>query len=592
MTNQSQKQTLKKVEYGYADTVLFWGDKPQGKISPFKRLRNFIWFYPDYIAKIIHRTRPLSYLFLFGAAALLIWQISLYAVSQQNTIFNPIVSQTLEEGFVGHVSKINPIYITHNQIERDLQTLIFNKLIKIGKDGNPKPDLAETWAVSSDGKTYTFFLREDVHWHDGEEFSAADVIFTFRTLQKTSGEDSYADAFENIDINSPDKYTVEFVLPEVNATFMESLAIGIIPEHHFKGVPVRNIKNSQFNKLPIGTGPFKIEENLGTHILLTKNSKYFKGSPKLKSIKYIFYPTEKEALTAFKLFEIHTINLQDPETTKELSEYTTFAKISFPMPLRSKNIYFNLRREDQSYSSDFIRQAVSMAINRDEIVSELESAGSESTGPIYEESWAYDPDISRYQYNRDSANELLESGGWKYPDEHSQYREKDGKRLTLYLTFLSTQQNLQLVDILEIQLAEIGIELIPSAQEYEKLVTEILPRRDFDLLIFEIETTPDPDKYNLWHSSKSEYPGLNVSGYSYERVDILLERARKEIDVDERNEDYRLFQKYIMRDLPAIYLYHPNHVFYTHRKVRNIEVDQATLPQDRYNNVIEWYIGR
>jgi peptide/nickel transport system substrate-binding protein len=119
----------------------------------------------------------------------------------------------------------------------------------------------------------------------------------------------------------------------------------------------------------------------------------------------------------------------------------------------------------------------------------------------------------------------------------------------------------------------------------------LIEPRDFELLLYEVETTVDPDQYNLWHSLKVDYPGLNLSGYNYERVDLLLEDARKTTDVTTRKSDYVQFQKYLMKDAPAMFLYNPSFNFYYDSSLKGIDLTNINFSYDRYWNIEDWYWG-
>ncbi|MBN1618252.1 peptide ABC transporter substrate-binding protein [Candidatus Dojkabacteria bacterium] len=576
---------------------VYWESPKPKNISIYERIRNFFWFYPDILAIAIYKIRPLSYLILYTGLLFLGIKTYSYASSSNDTFFNQPKDQTLYEGVVGNISMINPLFVTHNQQERDIQSLVFDKLIYFNKEGLPQPELAKTWAISADGKTYTFFLRSDVHWHDGERFTADDVLFTFETVKKLKDDDSYAQVFENVEMSKIDDFTIIFTLPEPNVTFMESLSIGIMPEHSFQGIPKSDLKDPEqyFNRYPIGTGPFRIIENTPQYILFERNEDYFQGNPKIKFIKYIFYPSEEDALTDMKLYKIHTISSSNFDTKQELDKYDIFTTDGFTMFLRERLIYVNLRNTTSILNDVRVREALSRATDRQKLVDELTEFGKEALGPIPQISWAFNTECDRYLYNTEEADKLLTDAGWDYKkDENgnptSEYRYKDEQELKVTLTMLDTDLNDKISEILKNQWAEVGINLIIEKQDYEKIAGQIIPLRDFDLLLFEIEIGPDPDKYLQWDSQFSEYPGLNLSGYEYNRVDIILERARKETKEEVRKGDYDLFQKYIMQDMPAIYLYHPDYMFSYHESVKGIDLSDATLPQGRYKNVYEWYI--
>ncbi len=133
-----------------------------------------------------------------------------------------------------------------------------------------------------------------------------------------------------------------------------------------------------------------------------------------------------------------------------------------------------------------------------------------------------------------------------------------------------------------------GIVLNLEPLSYKQITQEIVATRDFELLMFEVETTVDPDQYNLWHSLKSNYPDLNISGYSYERVDILLEDARRSTKLDIRKKNYSLFQRYLTQDSPAMFLYHPNYTYVVKDSVEISDISNIYYPYQRFDDIEYW----
>jgi len=145
-----------------------------------------------------------------------------------------------------------------------------------------------------------------------------------------------------------------------------------------------------------------------------------------------------------------------------------------------------------------------------------------------------------------------------------------------------------LISSLKEILKEEGVVLKSEKLNYNQITQEIIATRDFDILLYEIETTVDPDQYNLWHSLKSNHPDLNISGYSYERVDILLEDARKTSDRTVRKQKYDLFQKYVMADAPVVFLYNPTFFYFVKNSVEGIALDGINYSYERFHNVQNW----
>jgi peptide/nickel transport system substrate-binding protein len=573
---------------------IFWEDRDIEQ-NIFEKIRSFFWFFPDFLLQIIHKTRPFSFIIFYSALTLISWRAITYATNSPESLFNYQPKQVLHEAAVGKIDILNPLFTTHNQLERDLQELIFNSLIRIGPDGIPQKEIAQSWAISGDGKTYTFFIKENVYWHDGEKLTADDVVFTFNTIQQLKDEDSYYTAFKDVDIGKLDDFTVIFNLPEPNATFMENLSVGIVPKHLLENVRPANLRSIPYNQYPIGTGPFQITKNDEKQVVLKNNTKYFEKAPKLKKITYNFYQEEDTLLQDFKQFKYHTFTNPSLEALQKIENYQIYSTKTFTIHLRDKIIFFNLRKENSPLANEKVRQALSRATDRNNLIKEIDSSGEIAHGPISKYSWAYNKSLKRYMFDIEKANKQLSNAGWEYKLDNgnrSKYRQKDGQELMIKLSLLDTSINSKIASELKKQWALVGVNLIIDTQEYEKIASETISRRDFEALLFQVENTPDPDKYNFWHSIKAEYPGLNLSGYSYNRVDILLERARKEPNRTKRKEDYDLMQKYVVEDVPALFLYHPTYKFVVHKNVEGIDLEDVSLPHQRYNNVHKWYIAK
>ena len=215
--------------------------------------------------------------------------------------------------------------------------------------------------------------------------------------------------------------------------------------------------------------------------------------------------------------------------------------------------------------------------------------GEVAKGPIPPTSWAFNDSLELVGYDLQESAEILESMGYTRDSGDDYYLDEDNRVLTVTVSFFESEINEKIVEALGEMLRDGGILLRERPLNYDQILREILPTRDFELLLFEIEVTVDPDQYNLWHSLRIDHPMLNISGYDYSRVDILLERARTSTDRQERKEDYLLFQRYLIDDAPVSFLYHPKVFFVFKENLKGLQTDEIISPSDRYDNVHEWY---
>ncbi|MDA1062311.1 MAG: ABC transporter substrate-binding protein, partial [Chloroflexi bacterium] len=170
------------------------------------------------------------------------------------------------EGVVGAPGRVNPLLAGSNQVDDDLAALVFNGLTRSTGDGSAVPDLAERWEVTPDGRTYTFVLRRNVFWHDGERLDTADVAFTVALLQAPgfAGSPALAAAWSAVEGIVADARTVLFRLPEPSAGFLTTATLGVLPEHALMRAGIVEdstgpaLLDSAFNRAPVGTGPYRL----------------------------------------------------------------------------------------------------------------------------------------------------------------------------------------------------------------------------------------------------------------------------------------------------------------------------------------------
>jgi peptide/nickel transport system substrate-binding protein len=253
-------------------------------------------------------------------------------------------------------------------------------------------------------------------------------------------------------------------------------------------------------------------------------------------------------------------------------------------------LFFNLRKE--KFQSESLRRGISLLIDKEKLLEESGIEGEVTHGPIYEGNWAYS-DIPDYTtYNPKEAVEVLENAGYTKNESNGYFEDKDSKLLTFTVSYLENSVNNELLEALKAILNEEGVIVNLEPLNYSQLTQEILATRNFELLMYEIEVTVDPDQYNLWHSLQKEYPNLNLSGYEFSRIDILLEEGRRNTDIGERKEDYELFQKYLIQDMPAIFLYRPSYVYVVRDTVKGITYEDIVRLEDIYRDIHTWQISK
>jgi peptide/nickel transport system substrate-binding protein len=285
--------------------------------------------------------------------------------------------------------------------------------------------------------------------------------------------------------------------------------------------------------------------------------------------------------------DIDALGSWNSEALSFMQEYSSFGVLTKNEEFRNRILFLNIRKDNLKDKN--IRMALNYLFNVDTLLKDAHIEGEIMQGPYPKSSWAFNNQIAYYSYDSAKASELLTSGGYTKNTDTGYFESKDGKILSFTLSYLDNDINNRLVDAIVKNMDKEGIVIKPNKQDYNQISQQTIVTRDFEILLYEIETTVDPDQYNLWHSLKVNDPYLNFSGYQYERVDILLEDARKTTNEATRKAKYFQFQKYLIADAPVIFLYHPSFVFYFNSKLKGVDMENINFSYERYWNIENWY---
>ncbi len=549
--------------------------------------REWLWNYPSNLSNFFQKTSPISFILVFmllGGSLFFFFRSNIFA----NAISNE-KNDVFVEGNIGAISSFNPLFATQNPVDSDIQALVFEKFVNISNDGKPQDGIAIDWIVSSDGKTYDFVISLDHTWQDGQPLTMEDILFTFdisKELSSKLGYDTVGTALTDVKVNMISDDKLRFTLPESNATFFEAISVYIVPAHKFEEMQLADIPFSSFAKYPIGSGPYEVYRS-EPNVVYLKASNYFWVTPKIETFIYRLYSDYENLEAAFRNGILDAMGGVNGNDMSYIEEYSGYSSKEVTLNSRLRMIFFNTRKE--KLQSKEIRQALNYLTNKEKLLEMSNISGVLANGPISSISWAYDTkEVSVYAFNQEKANKILNNLGYSKNEETGYYEKEDKKILSFTLSYYDNSLNERLANSLkELWKAE-GIVLNLEPLSYKQITQEIVATRDFELLMFEVETTVDPDQYNLWHSLKSNYPDLNISGYSYERVDILLEDARRSTKLETREKNYSLFQRYLTQDSPAIFLYHPNYTYVVKDTVQISDISSIYYPYQRFDNVEYW----
>jgi len=498
----------------------------------------------------------------------------------------PAYGDTIIEAGIGDARTLVPI-LASDSASAQICSLVFNGLVKYDKDLNLVGDLAESWEVKEQGLVILFHLRKGVKWHDGVEFTAGDVEFTYKCLINPDVRTPYSGDFEKVkNLEVVDDYTVKITYKEPFSPGLSSWGMNIMPEHILEN---EDLNTASFARHPIGTGPYKFKEwKTQELIVLTANEDYFEGRPYIDRYIFkvipdpatMFLELENKGIDSMGLSALQYV--RQTETPFFKKEYQKFRYQGFSFTYMGYNL------KNKKFADKRVRWAINYAVDRKELIDGiLLGMGSECTGPFAPRSWAYNKAIKPTEYNPEKALELLKQAGWTKDGQGN--LTKDGE--VFEFTIVTSQGNIErkhAAEIIQKRLKQIGMKVKIKIVEWSAFINEFVNKRNFDAILLGWSLSLDPDIYDIWHSSKTKEGEFNFICYKNEEVDRLLEEGRREFDREKRKKIYNRIHELIYNDQPYLFLYNPDSLPIVSSRFKGIKAAPAGISY----NFIKWYVPK
>ncbi len=493
----------------------------------------------------------------------------------------PIRGDAYVDCSIGDASFLNPILAT-DSASNDINGLVYNGLVKYDKNIQLVGDLAESWDVKRGGLEIVFHLRNNVRWHDGQAFTADDVLFTYQKLRDPKVQTPYASDFDDVaSVTAPTPHTIRVLYKRPFAPALASWGMGMVPKHIYeKG----DFNTNPANRAPIGTGPYKFKQwKTDQYILLEANADYFEGAPQIQRYIYRIIPDSAVQFLEMRNQSVDTMNLTPDQYRAYDSIFENHKRYRYPS---FSYVYMGFNLRNPLFSDKRIRQALAYAIDRETLVKGLLlGMGQPITGPFPVSSWAYNKDVPQFPYDPQKALALFAEAGWT-PNAQG-YLIKEGKPLTF--TLMTNQGNkvrALACEAIQQQLKKIGIDVNIRIMEWSTFIHQYLDKKDFEAIVMGWQVGRDPDNYAMWHSSQQREGQYNFVSYSNPEVDRLLVEGRAVFDFKKRQQIYWKIHKDIAADLPYLFLYCPDSLVAIHKRYVGPEVAPAGLGW----NFREWYV--
>ena len=487
---------------------------------------------------------------------------------------------TYIEATIGEVNSMNPLF-ANTSSEKVLSRLLFSTIASIDYSGHPGAQLAKSIRPSENGRIWTVRLRDNLKWSDGEPLTNEDVMFTLDLIKNPAVDTVYDANLTNVKISENENGEIVFTLPTPYTDFISALIIPIIPKHLLADVNPKTLIEDNFSNAPIGSGAFSFNaaQSISTSgektIYLSSNPYYYKGQTLLNSFAVHIFMNKDNIINALNA---GTITATAELTEAEIDKITSASIYQKNSSLNSGAfIFFNTA--SQKLKDANVRSAIRSGIN----LAEIREAAPNTIAlrfPIIDSQLKLTnyPDFPGQDFEASKAK-LAELNG--------------GETVSLEVATVNSGFLPKVTEAVSNSLTELGYEVhVSTYEENQDFISNVLSKRAYDILVYEIELGADPDPLPYYHSSQASKSGLNLSNYRNALVDDLLLAGRETLDDSLRIKKYESFLEHWVNSVPAIGLYQPNLTYYYNRNARPFSNDlKLVTALDRFTDVNSWAVN-
>jgi len=514
----------------------------------------------------------------------------LSTVAAPSAVANAPKGGAITHAIVGTDAKNFHPYLTTDTVSSTYQGYVYGGgLIKY--DDNTLDlvgDVAEKFTISPDKKTYTFTLR-DTKWSDGTPLTTDDYVWTYQQVTKPENNYPYLENFDDIvSFVATDPKTLVITLKDAFVTGLITAGSSItpLPRHIWEKLDWSDpTKNPEINAPSVSSSLWKLKEwKRDDHATFVANDVYWEGRPNIDTFTNRIFGTQALAYQALKSGEVDWSSFQpaDYKEAKALPNVTVYDW--FSANGNWSYLGFNLRRP--ALKDPLVRKAIAYATDRKGIIDGvLNGLGRPLSSPFPQSSWAYSPNVERYDFDVNKAQDLFKQAGYTLTGKKLM---KDGQQLTLKMLYPSASKTAEgIATVMQQQLGDLGIALSAQSLEFQAL-QDTLKKEPFDYDFYSgawSATTEPYYMYQIW--SEKSIPQLNAGAYVNKQVEDLFNQSHLEFDTAKRKTIFAQIQKLITDDAPYVFLYEGQAYTGINKRVGGIAVGKFG-PYDMH----KWYVTK
>jgi peptide/nickel transport system substrate-binding protein len=499
---------------------------------------------------------------------------------------------TVVVGMRSDFGSFNPV-TSSGQYDLELMNYaLFTPIVQYDENLGVQPYLAESWELHGDTGV-TFRLRQDVRWHDGQPVTARDVEFTFNLAKNEETASLLGTAFvsEVASAEVVDDYTIRFSFVRPHAQALEDFWWPPLPRHLLESVAPAELRNAEYNRAPVGSGPFRFGEwRSNEQLVIVRNEDFpeaLGGPPAAERIVFRVIPEASTMLTELITGSVHVDIPLLPDQVRQVRDNAGTELHSFP----GRTVYYlGWNNGRPPFDDPVVRRALALAVNRQEIVDALlygEGAVATSTIPPWHPLY---PELDPIAHDPAQAAQLLEQAGWVDRDGDGVRENAQGEPLSFEVLSSDDPLRRSVVEVLQNQLRQVGADAEIRVMEFQTML-QSHRERTFDAVFtnwvldnFQVAAAPTA----LFHSDEAAIDlSANRSSVRVPALDAAIERGARAADEDEQRAAWREMTEVLQREQPVTFMFWLNELAGSQASMTGVEMD----PRGELRSIAQWSTG-
>jgi peptide/nickel transport system substrate-binding protein len=497
----------------------------------------------------------------------------------------PVQGGTAVVGFFSDLDGLNEFIATDANATAVMEHMLYVPLLRWGEDLQIEGRLAKSWDFSDDRRTITMQLRDDVRWHDGVPTTAEDVKYSFDMFM--TPELAYPDQgalrhIESVEVLGP--HEIRFRFSRAYADQLAHLRKVIMPKHLLEGIAAGEMEAADFNRSPVGNGPFRfVRWKQQQEVVFEANPDFFDGRPHVDRVVIRIVPDQTALETALRAGQMDLVERLRFEAVGPLRDDPRVQV--FTIPQRGYQ-FLGWNTRNPLFTKADVRKAMTLAIDRQRILDALVfGEGRVTASPIMSLSPFYAKDIEPHPYDPDEARRILEAEGW-YDRDGDGVLERDGEKFEFVLvTNLGNRLREDTLVMIQDDLRKIGVSVVPSVREWSVFLDDIKGKR-FDAFHMGWESDFIVSLYDTFHSESIEGK-YNMGSYSHPRVDELIDAGDTARTSEAAAPHWRELQAQLHDEQPYSILYELDYSIGVSQRLQGVHVDVRSI----FIAVENWWIA-